>query len=211
MSTFAVAVVLRYGFDLSEEESWPILIDYNKRCEPPWSEKELRHKLTSAGKLCRHSRPRGYLRGGSIVQPAKPAKPAKQMRLRAVSWQERVAEVAGTLETQGTGEQPASVEESGPPEGEEDIIQSALRMFNGKLLTDAGLEDDMRKRLSTIENVLSQRGSDGRVAFTASQIESCLIGLRGFAGQHPDVDIALLRLSEAKTSALTWRIIAGRA
>lgn len=133
------------------------------------------------------------------------------MRLRAVSWQQRVAEVTRKLETLAASERPASAEASGPSEGEEDIIQSALRMFKGTLLTDDGLEEDLRERLYAIENVLRQRGSDGRVGFTASQIDSCLIGLRGFAGQHPDVDAMLLRLTEAKTSALTWRTIAGRA
>ena len=95
-ATFNVAVALCHGFDLKEEEAWPILLQYNTHCEPPWSEKELKHKLAGARQLTRHHQPRGYLRGNvnsTHSQPAKPAKPAKPIRLRVASWQERMAEV----------------------------------------------------------------------------------------------------------------------
>jgi hypothetical protein len=62
-ATFAAAVALVHGFEMSEGEAWPILSEFNERCEPPWSESELRHKLESAGKLNRHPMPRGHLRG----------------------------------------------------------------------------------------------------------------------------------------------------
>jgi hypothetical protein len=61
---FAVASVLIHGFDLPEADAWQILIEYNARCQPPWSERELRHKLSSAGKLTRPSKTRGHLLGG---------------------------------------------------------------------------------------------------------------------------------------------------
>lgn len=35
-------------FDLTEEEAMGLLREYNQRCSPPWSEKELLHKLRSA-------------------------------------------------------------------------------------------------------------------------------------------------------------------
>src|SRR5690606_38004410 len=39
------------GFGLSEERTFRILWhDYNPRCQPPWSEKELRHKAKQAQK-----------------------------------------------------------------------------------------------------------------------------------------------------------------
>jgi hypothetical protein len=63
-ATFAVAVALVHGFGLSAAEAWPILCEYNTRCQPPWSEMELRHKLESAEKLTRHPKPRGHLLGG---------------------------------------------------------------------------------------------------------------------------------------------------
>lgn len=33
---------------LPEADAWSILLDYNTRCEPPWSERELQHKWTEA-------------------------------------------------------------------------------------------------------------------------------------------------------------------
>ncbi len=65
-TTFAVALVLRYGFALTEEEAWPVLLEYNRRCRPPWSEKELRHKLKDAAKEGRQPLPRGYLLGATF-------------------------------------------------------------------------------------------------------------------------------------------------
>lgn len=49
-ATFAVARKLLQDFGLGEGDSWAILLEYNARCEPPWTEKELRHKLDSARK-----------------------------------------------------------------------------------------------------------------------------------------------------------------
>lgn len=47
-ATFKVAIALVRGFCLPSEESLRLLSRYNERCEPPWSEKELRHKLSDA-------------------------------------------------------------------------------------------------------------------------------------------------------------------
>jgi hypothetical protein len=61
-ATFEVAQVLLRGFDLTDAEAWPILVGYSDRCSPPWSERELRHKLANA----RHNSrlPAGYLLNG---------------------------------------------------------------------------------------------------------------------------------------------------
>jgi hypothetical protein len=56
--TYHVACTLIVGFALSEDEAWPILLEFNQRCEPPWSEHELRHKLEGAMK---EEGPRGGL------------------------------------------------------------------------------------------------------------------------------------------------------
>ncbi|MEZ6102739.1 MAG: phage/plasmid primase, P4 family [Pirellulaceae bacterium] len=47
-ATFAVACKLAISFDLPESDAWPILLEYNERCDPPWSERDLRHKLHDA-------------------------------------------------------------------------------------------------------------------------------------------------------------------
>jgi hypothetical protein len=60
--TYAAATAMVHGFGLDAETAFRLLWDrYNPRCEPPWSEKELRHKVTdAAGKP--HDRPFGWLR-----------------------------------------------------------------------------------------------------------------------------------------------------
>jgi hypothetical protein len=60
-ATFNVAKVLAHDFDLSQGEAMSILQDYNARCAPPWSDKELAHKLEDAAKCSRASRGRGEL------------------------------------------------------------------------------------------------------------------------------------------------------
>jgi hypothetical protein len=47
--TFKVACALLHGFHLDDETAYSLLLnDYNPHCIPPWSEKELRHKVESA-------------------------------------------------------------------------------------------------------------------------------------------------------------------
>jgi len=48
--TFKVALVLLHGFKLSLHDALTVLRQYNQRCMPPWSDKELKHKLVSAHK-----------------------------------------------------------------------------------------------------------------------------------------------------------------
>lgn len=47
--TFSVAVALVRGFDLNPDLAYDLLLhEFNPRCSPPWSEKELRHKIDDA-------------------------------------------------------------------------------------------------------------------------------------------------------------------
>jgi Bifunctional DNA primase/polymerase, N-terminal len=46
--TFRVACVLTIKFGLTLEQAWPLFLEWNQQCEPPWSEKELLHKLQDA-------------------------------------------------------------------------------------------------------------------------------------------------------------------
>jgi hypothetical protein len=97
-ATFAVASTLVHGFGLSIGEAMPIMQEYNARCTPAWSERDLDYKLRSADKAS-HDKPRGHLVGdefhpSSSLQdearaqpPAAPAKvnfdPAKLQALSA--------------------------------------------------------------------------------------------------------------------------------
>jgi hypothetical protein len=74
-TTFHVACTLVLGFGLLPDEAWPIIAEWNQRCAPPWSEKDLRRKLDEANK---EPRERGYLlatnngslRSGAAIGPA---------------------------------------------------------------------------------------------------------------------------------------------
>ncbi|MCA9054445.1 MAG: hypothetical protein KDA75_11440, partial [Planctomycetaceae bacterium] len=58
-ATFRAACALVLGFDLSPDDAYPLLMEWNQtHCEPPWDEHELRHKLQDADKK---EGERGYL------------------------------------------------------------------------------------------------------------------------------------------------------
>ena len=60
---FAVACALVHGFALGEGDAMAILSEYNLRCAPPWSDRELAYKLRSAAGSS-SSKGSGYLLGG---------------------------------------------------------------------------------------------------------------------------------------------------
>ena len=60
--TYTAATAMVHGFALDPDAAFSLLWDrYNPRCAPPWSEKELRHKVTDAASKP-HDRPLGWLR-----------------------------------------------------------------------------------------------------------------------------------------------------
>ncbi len=61
-ATYAAATALVHGFGLSPDHALNLLLAYfNPRCRPPWTEKELRHKVEDAANKP-HDRPHGWLR-----------------------------------------------------------------------------------------------------------------------------------------------------
>ncbi|HRQ74201.1 MAG TPA: DUF3987 domain-containing protein [Phycisphaerales bacterium] len=68
--TYAAATAMVHGFGLDPETAFGLLWDrYNPRCDPPWSEKELRHKVNDAASKP-HERPHGWLRDAGPVEPS---------------------------------------------------------------------------------------------------------------------------------------------
>lgn len=75
--TFMAACALVKGFDLTKDEARPLMQEFNGRCQPPWSDAEIEHKLNQADKIP-DEEPRGYLRlsntapvgGASAARPA---------------------------------------------------------------------------------------------------------------------------------------------
>ena len=47
-ATFRAACVLVIDFDLPEPQAARLLAEFNQRCLPPWSDKDLQHKLAEA-------------------------------------------------------------------------------------------------------------------------------------------------------------------
>lgn len=60
-TTFKAASALVWGFDLDPEEALPLLMQWNQGCQPPWTERDLRHKLRSAKSTPHPNRERGHL------------------------------------------------------------------------------------------------------------------------------------------------------
>lgn len=63
-TTIHVACLLVKGFDLGEADAMTIMREYNLRCSPAWSERELQHKVKSARSMA-DDRRRGWLLDGA--------------------------------------------------------------------------------------------------------------------------------------------------
>ena len=67
--TFAAATALVHGFGLEQGPALAFLTEYfNPRCTPPWTEKELQHKIEQAATK-QHNRPFGWLRDEVAAAP----------------------------------------------------------------------------------------------------------------------------------------------
>lgn len=64
---FMAAIALTKGFALSLDEAYPLLAEWNSRCLPLWTERELRHKLTDAASSSRQAS--GYLLSNVLARP----------------------------------------------------------------------------------------------------------------------------------------------
>lgn len=49
--TFETCLKICSGFDLTDEEAFEVLREWNLACQPPWSEPELKRKITEAQKI----------------------------------------------------------------------------------------------------------------------------------------------------------------
>jgi len=89
--TFKAATALVNGWALTAEQALPYLQIYSDKCQPSWSEKELRHKLEEAEKY-QHPKPKGHLIGCTLNIKKKGDRP----RDEGDDWQEpeRKAEAA---------------------------------------------------------------------------------------------------------------------
>ncbi len=79
--TFRVACVLCQGFGLSIDHARPLMLEYSARCQPPWTESDIEHKLRDADRTP-DPKGRGYLLRAGIThtyrgpQPPVPDRPS---------------------------------------------------------------------------------------------------------------------------------------
>jgi hypothetical protein len=66
--TLKVATALVIGFALLPDDAWRYLQNYNQRCDPPWSERELDHKIREAA-ANKRGLPYGWLHRGDSLPP----------------------------------------------------------------------------------------------------------------------------------------------
>ncbi len=65
-ATYTAAVALVHGFGLDPDQALGLLLaHFNPRCEPPWKEQELRHKIEDAATKP-HDKPYGWLRDSHV-------------------------------------------------------------------------------------------------------------------------------------------------
>lgn len=60
--TLNVAHVIFHDYAMDDVNGWIVLLEYNSRCQPPWSVEELRHIMQQAIEQPPSDRPRGKLR-----------------------------------------------------------------------------------------------------------------------------------------------------
>jgi RecA-family ATPase len=72
---YVAAVALVNGFALDRSDALSIFREYNLRCVPPWSEKEMEHKISQAIEKP-HDKPRGHLIGSRKAAGASGYRPS---------------------------------------------------------------------------------------------------------------------------------------
>ena len=65
-ATYTAAVGLVHGFGLSEGDALALLSGWNRSCQPPWTDRELIHKIRDAASRS-HDKPAGHLLNSSSV------------------------------------------------------------------------------------------------------------------------------------------------
>ena len=96
-AAFSVAKALCHDFDLSMGDARVLFSEYNLRCTPPWSEREIVHKLESASRLTSAKRGKGALAEASPAPAFRPS--ARLGTLGTLKINSRRPSQSGTLGT----------------------------------------------------------------------------------------------------------------
>jgi hypothetical protein len=168
-ATWDVALVLCRGFSLTEDRAYALLCEYNTRCVPPWSERELRHKIKGA--LAAEKVPRGFLldrpdewRTYRSTMPSMPPDDGYVTEPPA-DWHDRYS----GEEVDSRPNDPDPAREPGADEGEPPPQQSAEERF--------GVVDIRALCFEVLSAVKSGRAARGHTTGHAD-IDALLCGLR---------------------------------
>ncbi|MGD9855847.1 MAG: hypothetical protein AB7U20_12955 [Planctomycetaceae bacterium] len=108
-TTYAAATVLVHGFEIDPDRALALLLDhYNPRCEPPWTEKELQHKVASAATKP-HSRSRGWLLNESVDSIVDPCVDISALVGRAAEATPRINATIGDELTEPSSADPVPI------------------------------------------------------------------------------------------------------
>ena len=81
--TMRIATTLAVGFDLSEAQLLSLLVGWNVSCSPPWSERELAHKVADACRtLAKNAR--GFMKPPEAPTYRRPTPQANEVRRKIV-------------------------------------------------------------------------------------------------------------------------------
>lgn len=120
--TFKVLCETIRGFDLSWDQAWQAALYFNQKCQPEWTQKDLKHKVDEAFKVTANQ-PRGHLLNSNTETPlSRKLKGEEEQREHAEK------EHRGKQETTGIkgGEKPLLI----LPSGNVSITESATNLFN---------------------------------------------------------------------------------
>lgn len=136
--TFRVACTVVHGFALGEEEAMAVLLEWNAKCAPPWTERELRHKVRGALRTTPR-RERGWLLGGRRREE-------QQEERKGAVWTHR----AGRTDV-ARGAEAAAGQEAPPPakeDGREGYNEAALRRC---LLPGVEVDEEFLRERSPVD------------------------------------------------------------
>jgi hypothetical protein len=145
----------------------PIMEEYSARCSPPWSRKELEHKLISAAQHARSNKPRGHLGnaryGSAPVESPPPVRQKKKIWL-CLSARESAEPSQPPIEvfTRSNSEQAESGVEPVFP-----CAEGCDRGKDGSGFSESGVENEAEGRRIAAE--LDRLHRDGAIASKSAQ------------------------------------------
>lgn len=132
--TFTVATALVHGFCLDFADAMSLMTEYNARCDPPWTEHELHHKVRQAEETP-HDKPRGFFLGERDRVKALGVNPWRRSATAPVP---REKPKPAKIETSRKLPEPLA-------DGARELLQVAFEAGEGVRIVPAVLNDDSKE------------------------------------------------------------------